>query len=64
MIDNGPQQRGGATYHMHLVRSWTGGEPARMDDEHTELTWFSIKDACALPDLALAEYVDVFRRAA
>lgn len=64
VIDNGPQQRGEATYHMHLVRGWTGGEPAMMDDEHTELTWFSIKDACALPDLALAEYVDVFRRAA
>ncbi len=32
--------------------------------EHTELAWFSIEQACALPDLALVEYVDVFRRAA
>lgn len=64
VVDNGPQERGEATYHMYLVRGWTGGEPAMMDDEHTELTWFSIEDACALPDLALAEYVDVFRRAA
>jgi hypothetical protein len=34
------------------------------DNEHTELSWFTIEDACALPDLALAEYVDVFRLAA
>ncbi|MGI4795885.1 MAG: NUDIX domain-containing protein [Janthinobacterium lividum] len=61
VVDNGPQERGEATYHMYLVRSWTGGDPAMMDNEHTELAWFSIEDACALPDLALAEYVDVFR---
>jgi hypothetical protein len=35
-----------------------------MDDERTEPTWFSIEDACALPNLALVEYVDVLRRAA
>lgn len=28
-----------------------------MDHEHTILTWFSIEDACALPEL------NVFRRA-
>jgi hypothetical protein len=35
-----------------------------MDDEHTELTWFSIEDACGLSDLASVDYVDLFRRAA
>lgn len=64
VVDNGPQERGEATYHMHLVRAWTGGEPAMMDDEHTELAWFTIENACALPDLAMAEYVDVFQCAA
>ena len=62
VVDNGPQERGEATYHMHLVRTWTGGEPAMLDDEHTDLTWFPITEACALPDLALIEYTDLFRR--
>lgn len=64
VVDNGPQERGEATYHMYLVQAWTGGEPAMIDHEHTELAWFTIEDACALPNLALAEYVDVFQRAA
>jgi len=63
VVDNGPQERGEATHHMHLVRAWTGGEPTMMDDEHTVLSWFPIEVACALPGLALAEYGDVFRRA-
>ena len=63
VVDNGPQERGEATYHMYLVRAWTGGEPTMMDNEHTELAWFTIEDACAPPDLALAEYADVFRLA-
>lgn len=62
VVDNGPQERGEATYHMHLVRTWTGGEPAMTNNEHTVLTWFPVEEACALPALALAEYADVFRR--
>ena len=62
VVDNGPQERGQAIYHMHLVRAWTGGEPTMMDSEHTVLTWFTIQDACALPGLALAEYVELFQR--
>jgi 8-oxo-dGTP diphosphatase len=62
MVDNGPQERGEATYHMHLIRTWTGDGPAMMNDEHTILTWFSVEEACSLPDLALTEYVDVFQR--
>ncbi len=62
VVDNGPQERGEAAYHMHVVRTWTGDGPAMMDNEHTVLTWFSVEQACFLPDLALAEYVNVFRR--
>lgn len=62
VVDNGPQERGEATYHMHLIRTWTGEGPVMLDDEHTVLAWFSVEEACALSELALAEYVDVFRR--
>lgn len=43
-------------YHMYVVSRWEGGEPAIMDDEHTELRWFHPVAAAALADLALAEY--------
>ena len=61
VVDNGPRERGEATYHMYRVPTWTGGEPAMMDNEHTELAWFKIGEACGLPDLALAEYGDIFQ---
>jgi len=62
VVDNSPRECGEAIYHMHLVRTWAGGEPEMMDHEHTALTWFSVEEACALPTLALAEYIDVFWR--
>lgn len=62
VADSGPQERGEAIYHMYLVTTWIGDEPAILDDEHTALAWFSIDEACALADLAAAEYVEVFRR--
>jgi 8-oxo-dGTP diphosphatase len=64
IIDRKPDARGTATYHVFVVTSWTGGEPAIQDDEHSTLEWFEIDAACALPDLALAEYPEVFRRIA
>jgi hypothetical protein len=35
------------------------GEPGVVGDEHSEMRWFSIDAACALQDLALAEYVQI-----
>lgn len=61
LADNGGQARGEAVYHIHLVDKWIGGEPSLVNDEHTSLSWFQIDDACALQDLALAEYVALFR---
>lgn len=58
--DEGKQARGEAVYHMHLVREWTGGEPALVNDEHSALAWFKIEDACSLRDLASAQYIDLF----
>jgi len=47
--------------HIYRVDAWTGGTPAIRDDEHAELRWFTVEAACALPNLASAEYPHVFR---
>ncbi len=46
-------------YRMYAVSAWRG-EPAIRDDEHSELRWFSLSDATALPDLALDAYRPLF----
>jgi 8-oxo-dGTP diphosphatase len=43
-------------YHMYIVTGWQGGEPTILDDEHSELRWFTRTAAITLPDLALNEY--------
>lgn len=43
-------------YHMYLVTRWHGGEPEILDDEHSELRWFTRAAAIALPNLALDDY--------
>jgi mutator protein MutT len=47
--------------HIYQVDAWSGGNPALRGDEHAELRWFTVAAACALPNLATAEYVRVFR---
>jgi 8-oxo-dGTP pyrophosphatase MutT (NUDIX family) len=62
IVDDGPEARGLATYHMFIVRAWSGGQPTMTNDEHTALTWFTVEEACALDDLALEDYRDVFKK--
>lgn len=52
-----------ATYHIYSVMAW-GGEPSLTGNEHTELSWFALEKAAALPDLALDQYRFLFRRLA
>ena len=51
----------GIELHIYRVDAWTGGSPVLRNDEHAELRWFTVDAACALPNLATAEYVKVFR---
>ena len=50
----------GIELHIYRVDAWAG-TPALRGDEHVELGWFSVEAACALPNLATAEYVRVFQ---
>jgi mutator protein MutT len=48
------------TYHLYAVTAWQGGDPVMLGDEHTELRWFALEAAAALPDLALDQYRRLF----
>jgi len=50
-----------AVHHFFLISDWRGGEPVMLADEHTELRWYTIAEACALDALALPEYPNFFR---
>jgi 8-oxo-dGTP diphosphatase len=52
----------GMELHIYRVDAWTGGSPAIQDDEHVELSWFTIEAACTLPNLASDQYTSVFRK--
>jgi mutator protein MutT len=47
-------------YHMYLVTTWQGGEPAIIGDEHSKLAWMSFAAAASIRDLALEEYRTLF----
>ena len=60
-VPAGRIERGQAVHHLFTVLDWRGGEPRVLGDEHTELGWFTIEDACSLDPLALPEYRSLFR---
>ena len=48
-------------YFMYRIDAWNGGEPRIANDEHTDLRWFPLREAAALPDLAASDYIALFR---
>jgi 8-oxo-dGTP diphosphatase len=52
----------GIELHICRIDAWAGGNPVLRNDEHVELRWFTVEAATALPNLASAEYVGVFRQ--
>jgi len=49
--------------HLYVVTAWTGEPVIRATDEHDDLAWFSVDDACNLA-LANPSYPRWFRRVA
>jgi 8-oxo-dGTP diphosphatase len=47
-------------YRVFRVDTWSGGEPSLRNEEHTELGWFSLPQACGLEPLASPAYRDLF----
>ena len=52
------------TYYMFAVTAWQGGEPAIVDDEHTDLEWVPPETAVVRSDPALEEYRPLFGKLA
>lgn len=52
---------GPVVFHMFAAWQWLGGEPSMQGDEHSELRWFTVEEACRLDALALDEYRVSFR---
>jgi 8-oxo-dGTP pyrophosphatase MutT (NUDIX family) len=46
---------------LYRVDDWAGDEPVICNDEQVDLRWFSVREACALPNLAVDQYRDIFR---
>ena len=61
LADPNASEAGLATYHMYSISDWDGGEPALVGNEHSELRWFTLEAATALPDLASDEYRALLR---
>ena len=59
-----PALLGEASHHIFVVTDWTGGDPTMLGNEHTELRWFTVDEACALEELAFAAYPGLFAKLA
>ena len=51
------------TLHLYAVTGWTGRAHNRLPEEHAEIAWFTIEEACRLA-LAHHDYPALFRRLA
>ena len=49
--------------HLYAVTSWIGVPDNRSSEEHSEVSWFALEDACRLA-LAHPAYPTILRRAA
>ena len=67
LIDTFPEPRpdlyGDALHHIFAVTAWTGGAPANICDEHTEIAWFSVDEIDRLKPLAGTRYPLLARQA-
>jgi 8-oxo-dGTP pyrophosphatase MutT (NUDIX family) len=61
ILEPKPELYGEVTYHVFVVRDWSGGEPVMLGNEHTEIRWFTIEEACAVEPLSLPGYRELFR---
>ena len=48
---------------MYAVSSWIGTPRNRQPEEHDEVAWFAVEEACRL-ELAHPDYPTLFRRLA
>lgn len=60
IVEHRPAFGGPAEFHIYLVTRWDG-QIAMLGDEHTELRWFAVHEACDLKDFAESGYQPFIR---
>lgn len=58
-----PGGDGSLVLYLYAVTAWTGVPRNRSPEEHSEVSWFAVEDACRLA-LAHPSYPEILRRAA
>jgi mutator protein MutT len=51
-----PERYGDMLHHIYAVTQWSGGEPANICDEHSELRWFDIAEMSRLTNIVDSDY--------
>jgi 8-oxo-dGTP diphosphatase len=57
-----PGGNGSIVLHLYAVTSWNGAPRNLSPEEHSEVAWFAVEDACRLT-LAHPSYPEILRRA-
>jgi 8-oxo-dGTP diphosphatase len=57
-----PGGDGSIVLHLYSVTAWTGIPRNRSPEEHSEISWFAVEDACLLA-LAHPDYPEILRAA-
>jgi 8-oxo-dGTP diphosphatase len=58
-----PGENGSIVLHLYAVTFWNGAPRNLSTEEHSEVSWFSVVDACCLT-LAHPSYPEILRKAA
>ena len=58
-----PDLHGEALHHIYAVTAWSGGQPANICDEHSQLRWFSIEEMSELTNIVDPDYARFARLA-
>ena len=51
-----PERYGEMLHHIYAVTQWSGGAPANVCDEHSELRWFEIAEMRRLVNIVDCDY--------
>ena len=51
-----PERYGDMLHHIYAVTQWSGGAPANICDEHSELKWFDVAEIGRITNIVDADY--------
>jgi 8-oxo-dGTP diphosphatase len=54
--ERNPERHGDMLHHIYAVTQWSGGAPANICDEHSELRWFNVAEMSRLTNIVDCDY--------